>query len=100
MIAQPPILCVDDDRDTLEVIEASLNMAGFQVAKAMSTPEGLRLIRQNEMAAIIVDAWLPAVSGFTLCEHVRRRDNHTPIIFYSAAAYASDIARGMEVGAQ
>jgi DNA-binding response OmpR family regulator len=47
-----------------------------------------------------LDSWLPDRSGVELCRSIRRFDPHTPVIFYSAAAYARDIEDALRAGAQ
>src|SRR5215510_12518017 len=62
--------------------------------------EGLRLAQQQDFDLYILDNWLPDRSGVELCRSIRKFDPDTPILFYSAAAYARDIREGMRAGAQ
>ena len=43
---------------------------------------------------------MPGISGVGLCQQLREFDEHTPILFYSAAAYDKDIQRALSCGAQ
>ena len=47
-----------------------------------------------------MDGWLPDKSGVELCRAIREFDPHTPILFYSAAAYEKDILDALRAGAQ
>jgi DNA-binding response OmpR family regulator len=47
-----------------------------------------------------LDNWLPDQSRVDLCRFIREFDPHTPILFYSAAAYARDIEEALRAGAQ
>jgi two-component system, LytTR family, response regulator AlgR len=47
-----------------------------------------------------MDNWLPDGSGIGLCRAIREFDPHTPILFYSAAAYERDIQEALRSGAQ
>ena len=49
---------------------------------------------------IYLDNWLLDRSGVELCRAIREFDPHTPILFYSAAAYAHDIREAISAGAQ
>jgi CheY-like chemotaxis protein len=40
--AKGRILCVDDDKDTLEMMNALLGRQGYEVIEAQSVAEGLR----------------------------------------------------------
>ena len=48
----------------------------------------------------LLDSWLPDGSGLELCQLIRQFDKTTPILFYSAAAYASDRELALQSGAQ
>jgi DNA-binding response OmpR family regulator len=41
---------------------------------------------------------LPDLDGFELCRRMRAFDPHTPILFFSGAAYEADKKRGIEAG--
>src|SRR5262249_5781742 len=61
---------------------------------------GLRLARRGYFDLYILDNWLPDGSGIGLCRNIREFDPHTPILFYSAAAYEYDIQEALRSGAQ
>jgi DNA-binding response OmpR family regulator len=92
------ILLVDDHEDSREL--ATLNFTEYNLVTARDFNEGLRLARQRYFDLYILDNWLPGGSGVELCRRIREFDPHTPILFYSAAAYAKDIQEGLRAGAQ
>jgi DNA-binding response OmpR family regulator len=92
------ILFVEDHEDSWEIV--SLNLAECAVVYARNFNEGLRLARRGYFDLYILDNWLPGGSGVELCRAIRDFDPHTPILFYSAAAYAHDIQEGLRAGAQ
>ena len=47
----------------------------------------------------LLDAWLPDLDGFELCDRIRRLLPHAPILFFSGADYETDKQRAIEVGA-
>lgn len=49
------LLCVDDNKDNLELMTFIFEEKGFQVIVCDSLPEGLAQPRQNQFAAIILD---------------------------------------------
>jgi response regulator of citrate/malate metabolism len=51
-------------------------------------------------AFYILDNWLPNRSGVELRRGVREFDQHTAILFYSAAACARDIHEAIRAGAR
>jgi DNA-binding response OmpR family regulator len=48
----------------------------------------------------MIDNWMPGGSGVDLCKKLREFDAHTPILFYSGAAYDKDKQEAFSSGAQ
>jgi DNA-binding response OmpR family regulator len=69
-------------------------------AKAVGTAaQALALMQTERFDLYLLDARLPDVDGFELCRQMRNSDPHTPILFFSGAAYEADKVRGIEAGA-
>jgi DNA-binding response OmpR family regulator len=92
------ILFVEDDEDSHELV--GLMLTEYQLVFAGDFANGLRLARQGYFDLYILDNWLPDGSGIELCRRIREFDPHTPILFYSAAAYGRDVQEALLAGAQ
>ena len=92
------ILLVEDYEDSRDL--ATLTLTEYTLTCARNFNEGLRLARRGGFDLYILDNWLPSGSGVELCRLIRGFDPHTPILFYSTAAYARDIWEAMRAGAQ
>jgi DNA-binding response OmpR family regulator len=92
------ILLVEDWKDAQEL--ATLTLAEYTLICASDFDKGLLAARRGYFDLYILDYWLPGGSGVELCRHIREFDPHTPILFYSAAAYARDIREATRAGAQ
>ena len=92
------ILMVEDQEDDWEIVE--LKLPEYKLTFARNFDEGLRLARRRYFDLYILDNWLPDGSGIGLCRLIREFDPHTPILFYSAAAYGRDIEEALRCGAQ
>jgi DNA-binding response OmpR family regulator len=92
------ILLVEDQEDAREI--ASLTLEEYTLICASNFGEGLLTARRGYFDLYILDNWLPDRNGVELCSHIRRFDPHTPIIFYSAAAYGRDKQAAFSAGAQ
>jgi DNA-binding response OmpR family regulator len=92
------ILLVEDEEDAKELVAHTLPEYTLICARDFS--EGLRLARRRCFDLYILDSWLPDASGVELCRFIRGFDSHTPILFYSAAAYERDIWEAIGAGAQ
>ena len=91
------ILCVEDHRDTCEILALVLRDYDFKyVGRA---ERALELIEQRPFDLYILDNWLPDGSGLDLCKRIRSSDARVPIIFTSAAGFQSDIENAKQAGA-
>jgi DNA-binding response OmpR family regulator len=98
--ARKRILCVDDDEDTRDMMEALLGQYGYQAVIAASVSDALESARSGGLVLCILDHWITEFNGIELCQQIRAFDSHTPIMFYSGAAYQADIKKGLDAGAQ
>jgi len=92
------VLLVEDEEDAREI--AALSLEEYTLICAHDLGDGLRLARQRYFDLYIIDKLLPDGSGAELCRLIRRFDPHTPILFYSACAYARDLQEAFIAGAQ
>jgi DNA-binding response OmpR family regulator len=92
------ILLVEDNEDTWDMVAYSLK--AYALFFARNFDDGLRLAQQWDFDLYIFDNWLPGRSGVELCHAIREFDPDTPILFYSAAAYARDKREAIRAGAQ
>jgi DNA-binding response OmpR family regulator len=92
------ILLVEDYEDERDL--AALTLAEYALVTARDFNDGLRLARRGGFDLYILDSWPPVKSGVELCRAIREFDPDTPILFYSAAAYAKDVQEGLLAGAQ
>ena len=100
---KPPnarILYAEDDADTRELVSVVLQQQNCQVIATKSYDEALRLARAEHFDLYLIDNWMPGISGVMLCEQLREFDQHTPVLFFSGAAYETDRQRALASGAQ
>ena len=93
------ILCTEDNTDTRELLIVLLQCAGYEVVCTDNAKEAFRLAKSQSFDLYLVDSWLPDSSGLRLTEWIREFDQTTPILFYSGAAYDSDLRNALNAGA-
>jgi two-component system OmpR family response regulator len=98
-ISRPRVLCVDDDEDSRVMLTTLLNLALIEAKAVGTAAQALSSIQTERFDLYLLDARLPDLDGFELCRRLRAIDPHTPILFFSGAAYADDQQRGIEAGA-
>jgi CheY-like chemotaxis protein len=95
------ILAVDDDPTILRLLQVNLEMEGHEVLTAGDGHEALAQLRAEAPEVVLLDVMMPGLDGWQVCEHIRADAAlaHTPVVFLSARAQETDLARGVEVGA-
>lgn len=97
------ILLIDDDRELSELLQEYLAAEGFQVEAAFDGEEALRLAREHQYAALILDVMLPRHSGFDVLKKLRQQADyghqHTPVLMLTAKGDTIDRVIGLEIGA-
>ena len=76
------ILVVDDERQIIRMLRASLQSSGYEVLTASNGVEGLERFGSGRPDLIITDLAMPEMNGLELTQAVRRLDR-TPIIVLS-----------------
>jgi PAS domain S-box-containing protein len=97
-----PILAVDDRPENLLALEAVTAPLGFELVRANSGEEALRLLLERDFALILLDVRMPGLDGIETARLVkaRERTREIPIVFLTAARdEVGDMVRGYGVGA-
>ena len=84
-----PILLVDDDPISLEILGAQLAARGHEVVSAGNGAEALAALQEHPRIRIIISDWImPRMDGLELCRAVRTRHNGDSIYFIMLTVYS------------
>ncbi len=93
------ILIIDDDPALVRLVEQVLTQKGYDVLKAGSGQEGLRLSFTQRPDLVLLDVVLPGMDGWETCNRIRDISD-IPIIMLTGKRNAEDdIVRGLDYGA-
>ena len=92
------LLIVDDDPNIHKLLTHIFSKAGAQVCTAKDGQEGLRQFYRCHPHLVILDVMMPGMDGWETCPLFRHLSD-TPVIFLTALAKASDLVRGLDLGA-
>lgn len=92
------ILCVEDDRDTCELL--SILFSEYEVVFAGSIKEAFSLLESQHFDLYVLDNWLPDGSGIEICRKIHELKPHIPIIFTSAVGQRAEIKKALSAGAR
>ena len=94
------VLYCEDDPDTREMMRFALQAEDFEAVCPDNPAECLRLAKEQRFDVYVLDGILPDIPGTDLCKQIREFDSHTPVIFFSGAAYEEDKRKALAAGAQ
>ena len=95
------ILVVDDERDTLDLIDLTLSSAGYEIHLANNGAESLEKIRQDRFDVILLDIMMPDMTGFDVLRTLNQERNELPpVIFLTAKSLPEDREMGLQLGAK
>jgi len=101
MQAKPKILCVDDERDILDLLVFNLEKEDFEVYTASNGKEAVELAKKTFPDLIIMDVMMPEMDGMEACRVIRETQGlkNTLITFLTARNEDYSQIAGFEAGA-
>jgi DNA-binding response OmpR family regulator len=96
------ILVVDDEPDTVGLLELTLRTAGFEIQTARSGQEGLRMALENAYDLLLLDVMMPDLSGFDVMRSLQELQGasaHAPVVILTARGRPEDREMGERLGA-
>jgi CheY-like chemotaxis protein len=100
---RPKILAVDDQRDSLTIVEWILSTVRAEVVFATSGLEALKLLEDDDFALVLLDVSMPEMDGFEVAQRIReseRRRGCVPVILLTGADRdEQSIGKGYAAGA-
>jgi len=98
---QEKILVVDDNKPNVELLQAHLESAGYNVVTAYGGEEALEKAESEEPDMILLDIMMPRISGYEVCRRLKAdpKSRVIPIVMVTALNELEDVEKGVDVGA-
>ena len=93
------VLVVDDEKNILRTIAASLKAEGYQVETARSAEEAISKLTHGHLDLVISDYRLPGMSGTDLLAHIKTKDPDMPFLVLTAYGSIEKAVEAMKKGA-
>jgi DNA-binding response OmpR family regulator len=95
------VLVVDDNEDSLRIVESILRSAGFEVCVARDGKQGLEIAEASVPELIILDIMMPVMDGVEALHRLRDspRTSRIPVILLTAKTQDEDVIAGYQTGA-
>ena len=94
------VLVIDDSPDSLDLLTEMLRRSHYEVLSAPNGTLGFDLAMEHEPDLILLDINLPEMTGYELCQSLKKEDGlrDIPVIFVSALDKMFDKVQGFKVG--
>lgn len=98
--AETHILIVEDDEDTLELLQSTFKSKGFRVTTCQSAPEALEIAPTNSIDLILSDIGMPQMDGLEMITKLRELPNmeDVPAIALTGYATSKDTRQALAAG--
>ena len=98
MISGRSVLLVEDDEELRSVLGRGLREEGFAVDFAANGAIALEQVDRAIPDVFVIDIGLPDADGRDLCQALRARGIHTPVLFLTARDAVVDRISGFDAG--
>src|SRR5262245_31470551 len=95
------ILIADDNFQNCELLEAYLSDEPYEITMAYDGQETLNKVREFEPDLILLDIMMPKLSGYEVCQRLRKdpATRTIPILMVTALNEMGDIEKAVQAGA-
>jgi len=93
------ILIVDDERGIRESLTAVLRDEGFAPDAVASGEECLKAIGQRAYGCVLLDVWLPGISGLETLQQMREVNCDAAVVIISGHGNIETAVRATKLGA-
>ena len=93
------ILVVEDEHRIASSIKKGLEQERYAIDVAYNGTDGFDLASTEEYDLLILALMLPGMDGITICQELRKKQIHTPILILTAKGQIQDRVEGLDSGA-
>ena len=94
------LLIVDDEKEDLDLMLSTLAPEGYRIFSATSGDEALAMLSKETIDIVLVDILMPGMTGYTVCQKIRKSFNSRPIQIILISGLTDDhyLEQAIEVG--
>lgn len=98
-MASRTILIIDDDAESREVVQESLEGKGFQFLEADSGERAIELFAAHEIDVATLDIMLPGTDGIEVLRHIKEMKPETQVVMLTGLNQVDTAVEAMRLGA-
>jgi len=95
------ILIIEDDKFLRDLIAQKLIREGYEVSEAIDGETGIKKVKEEKPALVLLDLILPGIDGFEVLSRMKEDPALTqiPVVILSNLGQREDVERGIKMGA-
>jgi DNA-binding response OmpR family regulator len=93
------VLVVDDEPDSVELLQEFLTSKGYEVITASNGEEALRKIKEERPHLVLLDVRMPGMNGLDVLRKVREFDQEVGVIMVTAVNEEDTGREALKLGA-
>jgi len=95
------VLIVEDEAEVRYFAARVFELEGYRVLQTESSEEGMRLVRESQVALVLLDLRLPGRDGWAMLEQMKGEPelSKIPVIVFTASAGVPQRERALSMGA-
>lgn len=97
-LSNKSILCVDDSKDNLRLLQLILKQTGAHVEMAAGGLEGIELAKTKDFDVVLMDIQMPIIDGFQTTRKLRDMGFNKPIFAVTAHVMTEEHQKCIEAG--
>ena len=94
-----PVLIVEDDRDLLEALCATLRLAGHTALAAADGESALALLQEHQVGLVVSDVQMKPMDGLALLQKVKVLNPELPVLLMTAYGEVGKAVAAIRAGA-
>jgi CheY-like chemotaxis protein len=100
-MTERPILIVDDDPNSLDIVRTFLESRGYEVATALDGKEALARLEELRPALILLDVMMPGMDGWEVARVIKNHPDFgdVRVVMLTARSDFADKHEGLRSGA-
>ncbi len=98
-MANENILVVDDEAAIRLAIRVALKREGMRVIEAADGKDAIELLDNQKFSLVILDVMMQEIGGYEVLQHMRERNDMTPVLMLSGKTDEADQVMGLDYGA-
>jgi two-component system, OmpR family, response regulator len=97
-VSFPRIVILEDDYELQALLERGLTEEGFETKAVATGAELLQHVDELAPDALVIDVGLPDADGRDVCQALRSRGVHAPVLFLTARDSIAERVSGFDAG--